>query len=291
MNIDGQVDFIEMGKSAKDTKEFPSDLEGPTSRITCCGRCLHCCNKFGLVIMNVVDFLVAVLLLFIGIYLRKNLDDKYDPNTAWLIWSCLALGALLFLVSMLSTMSMCYKACRCIGSVSERLASLVAFLCLVMAIAFAVLRGNVLGYLSDHNDDIGLSEEDVDFISHWYTATNVALFLLAVMEFLRFYISKKYRVQSYRIQKENEYDALLDANNGKENDYDKRHEARKQEIREKYKGLREYYSAKNDARRQAAREGKTGSSNALAFFKSTSKGTDSSKNPFDEDGEDDDMIV
>ena len=281
-----------MTLSSKDSKELGEDMRGgPTSRITCCGRCLHCCNKFGLVVMNVVDFLVAVLLLFIGIYLRKNLGDKYNPNTSWLIWSCLALGALLFLVSMLSTFSMCSKSCRCIGKVSERLATLVAFLCLIMAIAFAVLRDNVLGYLDDHNDDVGLSEDDLELISHWYTATDVALFALAILEFARFYISKKYRVQSYRIQKENEYDALIGKSNSEESEYKRQHEARKQEIREKYKGLREYYSAKNDARRQADRQTKTGASSADVFFKSTNKATTvSNKNPFDE-GEEDDMVV
>ena len=197
---------------------------------------------------------------------------------------------------------MCCKSCRCIGSISERLATLVAFLCLIMAIAFAILRDNVLGYLDDHNDDIGLSEDDVELLSHWYTATNVALFVLAVLEFARFYISKKYRVQSYRIQKENEYDALIGSNDSEENEYTRQHEARKQQIRDKYKGLREYYSAKNDATRQADRQqSRIGASSADVFFKksTTSKAattttTDtSSKNPFDADEgeEDDDMIV
>ena len=269
---------------SKDVKDTSIQSQGPSSRITCCGKCLHCCNKFGLVMMNVLDFFVAVLLLFIGIYLKKNLGDKYNPNTAWLIWSCLSLGALLFLVSILSTMSICCnKSCRCIGSISERLATLVALLCLIMAITFAILRGNVLGYLDDHNDDLGLSDNDVELLSHWYTSTDIALFLLAVLEFVRYYISKKYRVQSYRIQKENEYDALITADNSDENEYKRKHETRKKEIRDKYKGLREYYSSKNDARRQVDRMNNNNKKNE-------NNNSNISNNPFDED-EENDMIV
>ena len=211
--------------------------ESRSSKVSNLGWCCYYFNTYALIIQNIIDLLVSFILLFFGAYLYKNLNHKFsDSQTAWLVASCIIIGTLLFMTCMLSFISISCTSCRCLAVVSGNLATLVAISCLILAITFAILRDNIFEYFDQNKDEIEISESELEFIKAWYTFANICLFLLSILEFVRYQLSLRFRVTSYRI--DGEFKALIDE---EEAQYNERHEKRKKEIRSKYKNLREYY--------------------------------------------------
>ena len=139
----------------------------------------------------------------------------------------------MFLISSLSFLSLCIKECRCLVSLSGNLATIVAILCFALGVALACMQRNVLDYIDENSEEWSFSQSEIDFFSRWYTVMNITLFIVSFLEFLRHYISIKYRVNSYRI--EGEFNALIQE---EESSYEEKHEQRKAEIRSKYQNLR-----------------------------------------------------
>lgn len=204
-----------------------------SSKVSCCRKFTHAVNTFGLIIMNILDLLLAFAIFSVGVWLKKKMSNATSAKAMWLVYCCISLGVLMFLISSLSFLSICISSCRCLVSVSAQLATIVAFLCLSLGIACACMRNNVLNYLDDNAEEFNLSENDTNFIHGWYTITNISLFVVAILEFARYYISIRFRVNSYRI--DGEFNSLI---NEEESEYQERHEKRKAEIRVKYNNLR-----------------------------------------------------
>lgn len=225
------------------------DLSSTSSKLTCWTKTCHWFNTFGLMLQNVVDLAASVLLLFLAIYLKQKLGSDFNnPQVAWLGYCCFVIGGLLFLISMFSFFSICCPSCRCLGAVSEKLASLVAILCLILGITCAVMRQDILDYFNENQESLHLSENDIDFIEEWYDATNIFLFALFVLEVIRYQASANYRLTSYRI--DGEFDALIDGKEDSDLSKDER-EAKKQAIRDKYRNTLREAQRKQDAEKAA----------------------------------------
>ena len=191
----------------------------------------------GLMIQNFVDLAASVMLIYLGFYLYEELGSDFNnPRVAWLGYCCFGLGGLLFLVSMFSFFSICCPMCRCLGAVSEKLASLVAILCLILGITCLIMRKDILDYFDSNADELHLSEDDITFMEDWYDATNIFLLALFILELVRYQASLQYRLTSYRI--DGEFKALID---GDEDGLSKdEREVKKQAIRDRYRNtLRE----------------------------------------------------
>lgn len=208
--------------------------------MTCCQRCEDNVAKFGVFVMNLIDFLIGSMFLTFGVYLRVQLgSDTDDIHTAWLTYVVLIIGACLLLIVVLSFTSMNLTDCKVGVVVSGYLALFVSMSSLIMAVTSLVVRGDLFNYLDSNGDDIGLSSQDIDKIKGWYSWVIFGLFCSFVLEFIRYkwssflyvnYAAVDARYQGLLAQEEDEYEVRINAGRA--------------ERAEKYDNLRNHYKNK-----------------------------------------------
>lgn len=183
-------------------------------KVTCCDKFLNCLSTWGLHAINIVDVIVGGVLLVLSLILFTNLGTNSENfQDSWLAYTCLVLGAMLLAVVGFGYLGLFCSCCRCSAVVSGYLAMALGFFCLVLATAFLILKTMVLEYFNKNGDSLGLSTSDIAVAEAWYVVIDIGLFVVAVLEGLRYAASIKYHETSVKIDHD-ETTPLLPRSNG-----------------------------------------------------------------------------
>lgn len=211
------------------------------STLTRCEKCEDCFTKFGIFMLNLIDFLLGCMFLTFGIYMYMKLgSDVTDSETmAWISFLSLLIGILLLLIVLLSFASLNLTQCKIGVVLSGYLALFVSVAALIVGVVSTAVKAELFNYLDNHRKDIGLSASDVESIKSWFMFILVALFCSAFLEFIRFHWS--YFLYSNYSKMEGRYQRLLVAED-EENEI--KFNENKAQRAEKYDVLRTHYKNK-----------------------------------------------
>jgi len=191
-------------------------------------------------LINLVDFLLAGVFITFSIYLYTKVGDDFnDVHKAWIGWFCGLDGMLMLLVAFLSFTAIIWHGCRCNMYFSDACSLLLGTINFGAGCASFTLRSKFYKYLDDHGNDMGITDDDIDVIKHWYVFISCALFGSVILEMIRLYLSQGYRSNALSI--DGEYNALLQED---EKDWQVKMEQNSSDRVDKYKDLRSYYKAK-----------------------------------------------
>ena len=183
-------------------------------KATCCDKFLNCLSTWGLHAINIVDVIVGGVLLVLSLILFTNLGTNSENfQDSWLAYVCLVLGAMLLAVVGFGYLGLFCSCCRCSAVLSGYLAMALGFFCLVLATAFLILKTMVLEYFQKNGDSLGLSPSDIAVAEAWYVVIDIGLFVVAVLEGVRYAASIKYHETSVKIDHD-ETTPLLPRSNG-----------------------------------------------------------------------------
>jgi hypothetical protein len=208
--------------------------------MTCCEKFEDAVAKFGLFMMNLIDFFIGSMFLTFGIFFRVKLGDEADnTHVAWLSILSLSIGISLLFIVACSFTSLNLTDCKIGVKLSGYAAFMVSISSFITAIVAIVVKGDLFDYLYDNCDSIGLSNGDIDTIKSWYTFIILGLFVSFLLQFIRF----KWSNFLYRnfAKTESKFQRLLDL---EEEEYEVRLSSNKAEREEKYDSLRSHYKNK-----------------------------------------------
>ena len=111
-------------------------------------------------------------------------------------------------------------------------------------VSCVIMKHKIFNFVSDHQESIGLSDQELQDFENWYEVSTYILFGLLFVELVRFNLSRGFR-QSVRTETI-EYQRLLD----QEEDANKRRELEtKLRLKNKYDGLKSHYREKYNINR------------------------------------------
>lgn len=131
------------------------------------------------------------------------------------------------------------SSCRSLAKFTDFVAVIIVLLDLAVGIASVRLKPLILDYITDHQDETGLTDKDLQIVKTWYIFVAFAFFASLILEALRVWFNRGYGDTARRMDRE--FDALLAED---ERDWDLRMENKAQETSEKYSALRAYYKQK-----------------------------------------------
>ncbi len=211
------------------------------STLTRCEKCEDCFTKFGIFMLNLIDFMFGSVFLTFGIYMYMKLgSDVSDSGTiAWISFLSLLIGFLLLLIVILSFASLNLTQCKIGVVLSGYLALFVSVASLIIGVASAAVKTEIFNYLDNHSADLGLSKSDVESIKSWFMFILVALFCSSLFEFVRFHWS--YFLYSSYSKMDGRYQRLLLA---EDEENEMKFNENKAQRTEKYDVLRTHYKNK-----------------------------------------------
>ena len=179
----------------------PSKAE--SNDVTCCERFLSCLSLWGLHFINVFDSVIGVMILVISLILFTNLGDKSGNFTnAWLAYTCLGLGVMLITVAAFSAMGVSCTCCRCSAVLSGYLAMAVGLICFVLFVIFLAMKPLILEYFEKDGEALGLSDTDIKLTETWYMVIDIGLFVVSLLELIRFMASVNFYELSHKVDNE-----------------------------------------------------------------------------------------
>ncbi len=181
----------------------PSSPSKSSSDVTCCERCTSCISLWGLHFINVFDSVIGVMILVISLILFTNLGDRSGNFTnAWLAYTCLGLGVMLITVAAFSAMGVSCTCCRCSAVLSGYLAMAVGLICFVLFVIFLAMKPLILEYFEKDGEALGLSDTDIKLTEAWYMVIDIGLFVVSVLELIRFMASVNFYELSHKVDNE-----------------------------------------------------------------------------------------
>eukprot|EP01038_Epipyxis_sp_PR26KG_P005430 gene5430-7521_t len=216
-----------------------------TAKISLCAKSFFTINLFNLQVINFIDFSLGCVMLSFSVYLYLQFQgDVYNPNTSWIIWCSLILGALLLLVSVFSICAITSKSCRW-GIVPSR------YFCLILALMSLAMGSTSLALQKQFTEFIdtegsstyALSQHEINLIKDWYTVLSYGWFCMTVLQILRYALSQGFRENALRM--DGEFDALVEEDN---KHWNEKLAYTKVSAEEKYNDLRQYYKEKYKTR-------------------------------------------
>ena len=122
---------------------------------------------------------------------------------------------------------------------SRAIGIIVATLCLVLGVMIFTLQSNIVTYIDDHGDELGLTPSQENALKNWYNLIGYAVFVFFVVEILRYRAAVHFSENIYR--HDGEFEALLAE---EDRNYQDRLEANTEARTEKYSNLRKHYKDK-----------------------------------------------
>lgn len=203
------------------------------------------------------DFFTGITILAFAIYIyTKVQSDFMNVNIAWFGWSAAVLGLLLILVAALSFTAVVSIGLRSLMWFSSRLSLLITFTALCLGSVMFARQKEVENYLDNNGTTIGLTSEDINVVTEWYTVVACAMFGVAVLELIRFKLSGVFLESVYRV--DDEYAALL---NEEDKEWQEKLSSNAESREEKYRDLRTYYKVKYA--KNIVRDGSTDNRNRI----------------------------
>ena len=194
---DQDVDYDYRRSSSSSTSNAGSH------EVTCCEKFLSCVSLWGLHFINIFDCVIGVMILVISLILFTNLGDKSGNFTnAWLAYTCLGLGVMLMTVAAFSAMGVTCTFCRCSAVLSGYLAMAVGLICFVLFVIFLAMKPLILEYFEKDGEELGLSDTDIKLTEAWYMVIDIGLFVVSLLELVRFMASVNFYELSHKVDNE-----------------------------------------------------------------------------------------
>lgn len=195
---------------------------------------------FYLQIINIVDFLLGGMFLAFTLYLAASLGEHYlEIQVAWLEFFCLIEGILLLITAALSFLAISSTNCRSMAYPTDAFALLITLIDIGVGIAASKLQSVIIAYISDHGEELGLSQSNIDTVKNWFVVIVIAFFASAIFELLRIWLNRGFAHTSRRIDME--YSTLLD---DEERAWEEKMQKAQQTTQEKYRKLKQFYHDK-----------------------------------------------
>ncbi len=212
-----------------------------SAKVTSCQRFALCLDRYSLFLYNSLDFLFGCMCLYFGVFMYEKLGKETftHVDVAWLGWLSLTSGVLLLLSSVTGLCGLSSKGYRWCMAPSACLAVVIAAMSLLVAVLIFTLQSNVIRYVEDEQEDLGLSNSQVSTFETFYMILGYGFVGFFVLEILRYRASKHFRKNIYR--SDGEFEALLDEGDAATSD---RMEAEDAARSDKYNNLREHYRNK-----------------------------------------------
>lgn len=210
-----------------------------SAKVGWCEKLCYQCGSLNLQFINLLDFLAGCMFLIFSIYLFTKFDGNLESNSAWLVWSCVALGIMLLLTSMLSFVAITQQGCRCTMWMSSRLCTLLAVFEFAVGVAAFIIKKRFFNYLDDHGSSEGITTTDAQDIKNWYVVMACTMLGSCVVEILRFQLQRGFSDSSQRI--DGEFGALLDE---EESEWQTKLRSNNATRSDKYRDMRSHYKNK-----------------------------------------------
>jgi hypothetical protein len=170
-----------------------------------------------------------------------ELADEFDNSstTQMVSYVCIVVGVLLFSVAFLSLLSIALTSCRWAIIPSGYFALLTAFGALCTGIILAAQRDQLFNYIEDHQEDIDLSDSDVETLKRWTWFLVYSSFFEFVSSLIRSFSSRSFYNSLKRV--DGAFDSLLDEESRL---MDEKMDQNRDNIGAKYDGLRDHYRSK-----------------------------------------------
>ena len=211
------------------------------SGVSTCDRICHCCSSSALSILNLVDFILAILFASFGIYLLLSVHSYKDEDIAWFIFAHLVISILLFAVASISFLSAASTSACCmkLNYFSSYLALIAALFSLIFGSISASKQSEVLSYFDSMADVNDISSSNIEAIKGSYRFIVYTLFAVCVLQLVRFKAAKA--ATDIALRAESEYVKLVDQ---EEQAFQHNLSENKSLRKEKYDGLRQHYRDK-----------------------------------------------
>lgn len=179
-------------------------------RINCCER--YCTHFFIalLQVLNLLDFLLAAILIFVGIHVydkaQANKDNCNIITQFAPIWAVMV-GIFLILQVFLSCCAAATPGCRCLATPSAYLSMLVAVCSLSLAISSYIDKISIFNYLNERGSiDLDVTPSEIKTFEINFDIFNSVLLVITFMQIFRYCIGISFQNSLYRL--DNEYEML-----------------------------------------------------------------------------------
>jgi hypothetical protein len=188
-----------------------------------------------------IDFCLGCVLFTFGLYLRMELADEFDKSetTQMVCYLCIIVGVLLLSVSFLSLLSIALSSCRWAIIPTGYLALLTAIGALATGISLAAQKQQLFDYLEEHQEDIDLSDSDVETLKRWTWFLVYSSFFEFFSSLVRSFSSRPFYNSLKRV--DGAFEGLLDE---EARLMDEKIDRNRENIGAKYDGLRDHYRTK-----------------------------------------------
>lgn len=189
-------------------------------------------------IFNLIDFVLGCALLAFTVYFYEIVGETsfLNPHAAWAGWCCGCLGILLLFMSFMSLIGISSPGCRWAIVPTKTLSLIVTGFDIGLGAAFILKKKDFLDYVDSIN---GVTDKDMNILKSWYVVLNYAFFAMAVLEIVRYILSRHYREDAIRV--DGEFAALLTED---DNMWRQRLATNQAAREDKYNDLRNYYKNK-----------------------------------------------
>ncbi len=210
------------------------------SPLTCWEKVEDSATKFGIFVLNIIDFFMGCFFLSFGVYLHIKLGSELSKSrTSWIAILSISIGIALLSIVFFSFTSINLTDCKIGVVVSGYIALLISITSLAVGIGGVVMKRDIFHYLEDNHVSLGIEESDVETIKDWYNVVLILLFISWILEFIRFHWShflyKNYGKIEVKFQR------LLDL---EQEEYEVQFNSRQADRTEKYDSLRTHYKTK-----------------------------------------------
>lgn len=210
------------------------------SPLTCWEKVEDNATKFGVFVLNIIDFFMGCFLLSFGAYLYIKLGSEVSKSrTSWIAIMSICIGVALLSIVFFSFTSINLTDCKIGVVISGYIALVVSIASLAVGIGGLVMKRDIFNYLEDNRDSLGIEESDVQTIKDWYNVVLIGLFVSCILEFIRFHWShflyKNYGKIEIKFQR------LLDL---EQEEHEVQFNSRQADRTEKYDSLRSHYKNK-----------------------------------------------
>ena len=216
--------------------------EEPIAKVECCDRFCIRMSGWQLQIMNFVDFILGVLMLYFAFSMYDKIGNEafVNPDLGWLCWLTLGIGLLLVL-------SVLMASCGLTGGDNMRwwltpsayLGMLVGLVATVIAVVVFEEKTDVYDHLDQHGTDYGLTTDEIADIKSRYTFIGPTLLAIFIIQVFRYRASGHYRRNIGRL--DGEFEALLEED---DRAYADKLQNNKNQREAKYDNLRTHYKNK-----------------------------------------------
>lgn len=189
--------------------------------------------------LNIIDFCIGCVLFTFGIYLRIELGNDENMTSQLVGYVAIIVGLLLLIVAFLSLCAISISSCRCAIIPSGYLAILTAIGALITGIVLLARKKKLFDYLNEHQDEIGLDDNDISTLERWAIFIVYSSFFEFVSSIIRFFSSKSLYLSLRKV--DGAYESLLDEET---KIMDEKIDQNRENINAKYDGLREHYRNK-----------------------------------------------